>query len=360
MALGAGPAMAKEIRVDDDGAQCPNATQTSIQAAVTAADPGDKIKVCAGNYVEQVRIDGSGKNGLKLEAQKHTKLVQSQAADPTTEAIIRYPAAAALLPDAEKFIVRVRTAVGVKITGFRITGSSGPLLGNSLRFGVKVDGNGEAQIDHNRITEIRDIPLSGAQNGVAVQVGRQAEGEVGTAKIDHNLIDRYQKNGPTVDNVGSFAEIDHNVIIGQNPASAQNGVQVSRGATGDVHHNEISENSFGGDPAAGTGAGVLLFQPAVGGVKVSHNEAFLNDDNISLSNADGEEIAHNELYDSQLYDGLFVDVNSTGNLIKDNKAYNNAEHDCHDDSVGTGTAGTANEWKGNRGVTQTPAGICKP
>ncbi|MDQ8045919.1 MAG: hypothetical protein REI11_15035, partial [Patulibacter sp.] len=38
--------------VDDDGAQCPNASFSSIQAAVNAAAPHDTIVVCAGTYRE--------------------------------------------------------------------------------------------------------------------------------------------------------------------------------------------------------------------------------------------------------------------------------------------------------------------
>src|SRR5712671_4713062 len=51
--------------VDDDHADCPTAQFTSVQAAVTAAAPGDTIKVCSGTYVEQVTIP-SGKDGLTL------------------------------------------------------------------------------------------------------------------------------------------------------------------------------------------------------------------------------------------------------------------------------------------------------
>src|SRR6267378_717941 len=54
--------------VDDDRADCPDAAFTSIQAAVDAAGPGDKIKVCPGTYQEQVRI-GPGKDGLSLFSQ---------------------------------------------------------------------------------------------------------------------------------------------------------------------------------------------------------------------------------------------------------------------------------------------------
>lgn len=51
--------------VDDDGADCPRATFTSIQTAVTAADPGSTILVCRGVYPEQVTI---AKNDLRVRA----------------------------------------------------------------------------------------------------------------------------------------------------------------------------------------------------------------------------------------------------------------------------------------------------
>jgi parallel beta-helix repeat protein len=51
--------------VDDDGGDCPNADFATIQAAVTAAEPGTTILVCAGTYREQVTIT---KNGLRLLA----------------------------------------------------------------------------------------------------------------------------------------------------------------------------------------------------------------------------------------------------------------------------------------------------
>jgi parallel beta-helix repeat protein len=58
---GSGPTLV----VDDDGADCPNADFTTIQAAVTAAEPGTTILVCAGTYTEQVTI---AKNELRLIA----------------------------------------------------------------------------------------------------------------------------------------------------------------------------------------------------------------------------------------------------------------------------------------------------
>ena len=47
------------------------------------------------------------------------------------------------------------------------------------------------------------------------------------------------------------------------------------------------------------------------------------------------------------------------NRISRNVALGNKEHDCHDDSVGPGTAGTANLWRANRGQTENRPGLCR-
>lgn len=41
----------------DDGTECPGAPYTTIQSAITAANPGDTIQVCAGNYNEDVNVN---------------------------------------------------------------------------------------------------------------------------------------------------------------------------------------------------------------------------------------------------------------------------------------------------------------
>jgi parallel beta-helix repeat protein len=47
---------AATLRVDDDKVECRGAGYTSIQAAINAASPGDKIEVCPGIYKEQLEI----------------------------------------------------------------------------------------------------------------------------------------------------------------------------------------------------------------------------------------------------------------------------------------------------------------
>jgi hypothetical protein len=361
LALTASPAMAKEFQVDDDKAQCRHADFTSIQAAVTAAGarPGrDEIEVCPGLYQEQVRIEGPSQDRLVLEAKQPTRLRRDVAANPSREAIIKFPAVT--LPTNPRALVLVRNAERVRVTGFRITGPyvfSGCAVALDRTYGVRVDGNGSLKLDRNRITEIRnaDPALRGCQNGIAVQVGRQFEGQVGRAGIYRNLIDLYEKNGPTIDNSGSFAWIRDNAIYGEGPTTvvAQNGIQVGRGAGAKVVENLVADNNY--IPPGFQASGLILFD--YGKLDVEDNLVVKNDTGIYLDGK-GADLEHNYSKDND-GDGMFAEVTSSENRIKGNRMRDNGEHDCHDDSVGSNTAGTANFWIGNFGETQNRPGLCK-
>jgi len=330
----------------DDGADCPNAEYPTIQAAVDAADPGDRIKVCRGTYTEQVVIP-AGKDDLTLFSAGFL------------QAVIKAPPVMTDPGD----IVRVAGARNVTLRHFTISGPLPDQLFCSLftRTGVRIDEGGSATLTDNHITEIRSASplLRGCQNGIAVLVGRASEGQTGSAEITHNLIDRYQKGAVVVDGEGSYAEVHHNEIVGvgPQPAIAPNGVQVSREAGADVHHNEISGNSFSLGAAAGTG--IILFQANGADLTVGFNDVFRNDDGISLYDVDGSLIEHNRSHDQLLFDGMYADADSTGNRIAYNRMERNFEHDCHDDSTGAGSGGSANFWIKDYGLTENRPGLCR-
>ena len=329
----------------DDGADCPNAEFPTIQAAVDAAGPGARIKVCRGTYPEQVTIP-AGKDGITLFSAGFL------------QAVIKAPPVMTDPGD----IVHVQGAKNVTIRHFTIAGPLPDTLFCSVftRTGVKVDGGGSLLLTNNHITEIRSTSplLRGCQNGIAVRAGSRFEGTTGRIEVDHNRIDRYQKGGVVIDNAGSYGNVHHNEIVGEGPqpAIAPNGIQVSRGAAADVDHNEVSGNSYSLGGAAGTG--ILLFETAAR-LTVGYNEVFRNDDGISLYDVDNSLVQHNKSRDQLLFDGLYADVDSSGNRLEHNRMERNVEHDCHDDSVGGGTAGTANFWVKDYGLTENKPGLCR-
>jgi parallel beta-helix repeat protein len=397
LALAAGPALAATLVVHQPtDTHCGNGSPfVTIQSAVDAASSGDNVQVCPGTYAEQVTIP-AGKNKLTLVSTRPLQAVIQ--APPTIIAV------------SPKAIVHVNGANDTRIREFTITGP-GPSGCDSIENGVRVDGGGSAEIEGNHITKIEDTLFSGCQNGVAIQVGRQAEGTTGSADINNNLIDNYQKNGITVDNTGSNATIEDNVIRGAGPTGviAQNGIQISRGATARVQDNFVSDNVFTGSPGepAGQSTGVLLFNP--GAVNVNSNAARANDngiyalgtdrhttldgnsatrsifDGIALDGVTGSTVSDNDSSDNtaangqgfDLFDGtsgarldnntgdnnatngFFADVTTSGNTLSNNEANGNGNFDCQDKSTGTGTAGTANFWLKDQGATSDPAGICQ-
>jgi hypothetical protein len=347
------------------GTGCNNPGYQTIQAAVNAAAPGDRINVCPGTYQEQVNIATAAKSNITLVSV--TPLA----------AIIK--ATTLSVPGTAYDIVTIDGAQNVTLLAFTITG---PLPDTSfcnlfILTGVRVKGGGSAAIRLNHITEIRSnmTALRGCQNGIAIAVGRNFEDQVGQANIIGNLIDKYQKGGIYVDNAGSSAQITGNVIRGEGAVNfiAQNGIQISRGATADIRRNRISDNAYI-VPALlspDTATGVLLYQAAR--ATVDRNVLNRNQDGIDLfTMAAGNAIVSDNIVIGgippfstslgtlTLGDGIFADVDTANNQLLRNFLRDNVEHDCHDNSTGPNPpAFVANIWRDNDGRTENKPGLCR-
>jgi len=348
------------------GTSCNDPGYPTIQSAVNAAFAGDRINVCPGSYQEQVNIATAAKNNITLVSV--TPLA----------AIIK--ATTLSIPATAYDIVTIDGARNVTLLAFTITG---PLPDTSfcnlnILTGVRVKGGGSANIRLNHITEIRSNSpaLRGCQNGIAIAVGRQFEGQVGQANIVGNLIDKYQKGGIYVDNVGSSAQITGNVIRGEGPVNfiGQNGIQISREATADVRRNRISDNAYI-VPATlpmDTATGVLLFRATR--VTVDKNVLNRNQDGIDLfTMAAGNAIVSDNIVIGGIMsidpalgvlllgDGIFADTDTANNQLLRNFLRDNVEHDCHDNSVGPNNppALVANIWRDNDGRTENRPGLCR-
>jgi nitrous oxidase accessory protein NosD len=116
--------------------------------------------------------------------------------------------------------------------------------------------------------------MSGCQEGNGIEVRNPPYDNTGTSDnvvtISGNTVSNYNKNGITA-NGSVVATITNNIVTGYGPLgvpyAAQNGIQVSRGATGTVKGNTITGNNY--TPASYQACGLLLFE--AGGVKVSNN-----------------------------------------------------------------------------------------
>ncbi len=238
----------------------------TIQGEIDHTVSGNTVLAKSGVYTEQVTID-------------HSLALKGAGAATTT---ILAPATLPSAAQATSAVVLVSgsAAVNAEITGFSVSGP-GPSGCGSIRAGLFVRDGARANIHDNNISDIRDNPFSGCQNGVGILVGRNYWSTSGSAVITNNVIAGFQKGGIVVDNDGSVATIQGNTVTGFGPTNitAQNGIQISRGATGTVTGNTISGINYTG--AYWDACAILLYD--AGGVGMNNN--MFRNSNKNLCNA---------------------------------------------------------------------------
>ena len=137
------------------------------------------------------------------------------------------------------------------------------------QFGVFNDG-GSATVDHSHVYNTGNhtggaFTPNGVQTGLdVIYVQNGANGATG--EIRNSTIDQYQKGGIELDGANSRASIHDNVVtgLGMIDYTAQNGIQISRGATpvplptGNTVTNNLYLQGVTPPPAVATGIFVYL------------------------------------------------------------------------------------------------------
>lgn len=247
----------------------------TIQEAINAASSGDTINVTAGAYKEQLVINKS----LTLQgAGAGTTIIE--APDTMTATSWSHRGAAF------KTLIEVNGTsahnITVNISGFTIDGlnksSSNP------RYTGIVYHNADGTISNNTITKFGNNPPTGADGwGIFVVEGSDVT-------ISGNTIDNWGKGGIVVDGDDDYANTDVTASItgnnitgaGEITAVAQNGIQISRGATGAVSNNTVNGNYY--DGSAWSGSGILLYYSK--NVLVSENTLTGNQTGIYINGQD--------------------------------------------------------------------------
>jgi hypothetical protein len=163
------------------------------------------------------------------------------------------------------------------------TGSvSGANISGANYFGVLVNG-ASVDVTNSSVHAIGEVPFNGSQHGNAIVYLNGAHGTISGSQVFN-----YQKNGITVSGVNAngdpvapattSASVLNNVVTGEGHVSyiAQNGIQISYGASGNVTGNTVSNNWYTG--ANVTACGLLFYQ--AGGVKQNANNLFNNQTNF--------------------------------------------------------------------------------
>jgi hypothetical protein len=293
-------ARAGTLTVDDDGADCPAAAYQSVQSAVSAAQTGDTVVICPGEYVE-----GSGAPGTN--ALTITKSIELRGAGADLVSIS--PKAAPLVggriledaPDIRNGVGDIVAIVGtptqpltVKISGVTVDGYDPDGRPVAVEAGILyLDAKGE--INRARVTNVVTSEgdnaylhaggWRGTQPGIGiVQTSNALLAPVDGArqlKIDRTRVDKYNKIGILIDgaqnDVAPFiasgtvnrATITASQIVGRTecvnyagtgncaqvglltsgPLFGQDGLRVTNGAYATVDSSLVTQNLVNGTGA---------------------------------------------------------------------------------------------------------------
>jgi nitrous oxidase accessory protein NosD len=393
IALGVSPAAATTtLVVDDDGAaalgNCAAETpaHATIQEAVDAAVPDDIIQVCPGTYAESVTVPPTTTR-LRILGPQAGVDARQRDVGIENEATVDPPAGG------QGFSLLASNTV---LDGFTIQGADAApgIYTSPLSTRYKIDNNivrdnvfglylNSAGVDNTLVRfnrfEDNDLPGSASGNGIYSDQGADdllVRGNAFSGHTNASILFAYVE-GVTNDHIllesnrsmddASFADFfsASNVRIVRNRTAdtqpAGDDLQGSAirigGQTSDVliQDNRLSNPAFSGiairDDAIGAGvANVQVFGNRVDGAKASGLD--ISSPVLSVVQALDNTFANNGV------DGISMSAGTRGNLLRGNRSVGNGAFDCHDESIGRRTAGTANRWRADHGVTDQPDGIC--
>jgi parallel beta helix pectate lyase-like protein len=310
------------------GTSCARPGFSSIQSAINAASPGQQILVCAGTYTEQlqitkpVRITALGRVTVQLPA------VPANATTSCDTAM----AAGNPPGEQDQDGISICGDIAVTLTGLTVSAAWAAGTCDDSLYGIVVAGDGTLNFDGSSITAAGAVPLNGCQGGVGIQAGDSVASppQAGHLVLRDSTVEGYQKNGIVIDGTGSSADISSATVtgIGATTQIAQNGIQVSDGASARIDHSSITgdECSYpvvcGPDGLTQTqSAGVLVYQTDAP-VTVTSSELSGNDigvyylaDTSAKAPARPTAVISGDRFDGNRYEAIQLDQGSA--LVQD-------------------------------------------
>ena len=318
-------------------------TYMTIQAAVTAARPGDTINVCNGTYDEQVSVTKQLTiRGIDSNQMNQAIIMPTNAVANSTSTTTGNPIAA---------IVLVNGTASVNLSNLTVDGSANGINGCAPTLVGVYYRNSSGTADSLAVRNIKlGTGLEGCQSGLGVFV-QTGTGNQSKVTVSNCSVHDYQKNGITANEVGTNATIKGNDVagIGATPNIAQNGIQVADGAVGMIDSNFVLNHIYSQctDPNTCGAASINILVATSNGVKVTHNTVGNSQVNIYYEGNNGE-VTENRVFQGRVFDGIDL----IGNM---NKANNNSIFDS--DLEGIYIQGNNNQANNNPSINETPVGI---
>jgi parallel beta-helix repeat protein len=393
------------IYVDNDKAQCWWAQYTTIQSAVDAAPAGSRITVCPGVYAENVTVNKSlTLLGPRAKGDVDQRSRCRTAPNPYKDAIID-PVDAPNPPPGVELAADFAKLIGFTVQG--TTNNAGVHTSNQFSgyevsrnvirdnsIGLYPSSNGQYPMLVKQNCFFRNNnPGAAAGNGIYTDqglanakivenrfTGRHENtsiiiiGEVTGATPTTNVLVAYNKLDN--DNAIQFINVHNSRIICNSITnSLSNGIQVMGNTSDSVVALAPPGNQqwgviVGGNTirgSAGDGYSGINIGPGAGAglapatnVLIEHNTVRdFSGNGIKLNGDAAFNLVRRNTASGNDVDGLLAIDTTHDNTFYRNTAYDNAEHDCHDDTTGLLTAGSANTWNANQGQTQNRPGLCR-
>jgi len=227
---------------------------TTIQSAVDAASPGDVVTVCAGDYPEQVTITKSLtlKGATGAQATRITVPAGGLVQNTTTQG--------SGFPTAAQVLVSPDTTADADIRNIVVDGTGNNIQTCGLQFaGIYYRNAGGTIFQSTAQNQMLPDGYQGCQSGLAIFVENVTPG-TDAVTIEKSTVTNFDKNGITVEAAAADAIIEHNTVTGIGPTDliAQNGIEVSYGATAKITSNTISNLIY--SPQTYGSSGIIMYQ----------------------------------------------------------------------------------------------------
>lgn len=370
------------VMVDRDGRAAPgdcdadSPTFRRIQDALDAARDGERISVCPGRYPEALQL-GRGAQDLYLVS------------EDSFEAVLVPPATSS------RPAIDIGGATSIEVRGFRVVlrGRTGPVrLGSIPIAGTRVCSPAPVGI---RIRGSSAVAIRGLRLQADAACGYSTGIRVvrSTARLTTNLVADFLSRGVVV-GAGADVAVEASDIrfLHARRAEALPGSALDPGATGLlVDGAEAARirtvNVFSRVPARDDDLAPVLWvgidirdtpRVAIRGDTVvrrvgRHGIRAVGADGLSILNALVERSYGDAYFLDRVQGGQVVGSDAERSLtgfrlgpgvrgvtLRQVRGIRDQLIDCIDESVGDGTAGTANTWRRAEGRTSVPAGICAP